>query len=392
MKIAYIIINGNRKEGTSRAVVEVAERLSARHEVTLFSKTADQVDLQRVQWHRIPAFSWPDVVEFESYRLLATRALKGQTFDIIHSAGCNVWNADVYTIQTVHPAKMHAVNKNPQRNKLSLARKLTRVAYDRQVIRSETAAYTVRGQRGIIGYLPVSDGTRMELTTHYPVSGSEIEIIPNAADLDLFHPQTREKLYTPVRSELGLPHKAKVVLFAGGEWRRKGLDLALRGLARLNNDNVYLVVAGTDPHQDLFRTLADELQISRRVRWLGFRDDIERLYAAADIFLFPSYYEAFSLATIEAAAAGIPVIMGDISGAKELLGDGLGGRIVAHDPDAIAQALGRYVNSEPARLEAGLAARLKVETVFNWDTVAAKTENFYERLLARRKAESHPTP
>jgi glycosyltransferase involved in cell wall biosynthesis len=162
------------------------------------------------------------------------------------------------------------------------------------------------------------------------------------------------------------------------------LKLALEAFANVIRPGVILVVAGDYPQRDEFRTLAETLGVMPRIRWLGFRPDIHRIYAAADAFLFPSAYEAFSLATIEAAATGLPVMMSDISGASELLGDGRGGAIVDRSAAAISAVMAEWVDQPELRRRMGIEAREKVERDFHWDHIADQTERFYERLLRHR--------
>lgn len=384
MRIAFVVINANRREGTSRAVVEVAERLGKKYEVVVYSRTAENVDTSNIRWRPIHAPSWPDVAEFDGFRLLAEPKLRRESFDIIHAAGCNFRYADVYAIQTVHPAKMAATGALARNTHIGMLRRFTRNLYDRRVISEEQRCYRSRNERGIIGYLPVSRGTMKELREHYDLEGCPIEIIPNAADTELFHPRLRETARDTIRRDWECDQSQVVFLFAGGEWRRKGLDLALQSLAQSHSKNSILVIAGTDPQADEFRELSRRLGIDDRVRWLGFRKDIAQLYAAADVFLFPSAYEAFSLATIEAASTGLPVVMCDISGANELLGDGTGGAIVNRDPRDLARVIDDYASSEELRLRHGIEARAKVEREFTWDLIAQKTESFYLKLHALR--------
>lgn len=387
MKIAFVVINANRREGTSRAVVEVAERLAKKHDVTVFSRTAESLKRSGLKWLHIPALRWPDVAEFEGFRMLVEGQLKNHSFDVVHSAGCNTWNADVYAIQTVHPQKMQVNQQQVRDVGVGLARKLTRRLYDLFVVRSERKAYRERNSRGIVGYLPVSDGTKAELTSWYPVENALIEVVPNGADLNVFHPALKLQHKDAVRAELNCNSGQVVFLFAGGEWTRKGLGIAIEAFSKMANLDAVLCIAGVDPQKPSFVSLVEKLNIQDRVRWLGFRKDIERIYAASDVFLFPSAYEAFSLATIEAAACGLPVIMCDISGAKELLGDGHGGRIVERNSEAIANAMSE-LTFDPKLLEnEGKLARSKVETHFHWDAIAQRTEDFYLRLLERRRRE-----
>lgn len=384
MRIAYMLINSNLREGTSRAVLEVARRLAEHHDVSVFSRSVDNIDFGRINLQLLPGPSWPDVAEFECYRRNAEKTLKRKNFDIIHSAGCNVAHADVFGIHTIHPAKLNAVDNREKNKNVSMPQRLTRFLYDRFVIRAEKASYKSIGSRGIIGYVPVSSGASQELQKHYPVKEAIIEVIPNAADTELFNPRNRIEYGIAIRKEFDLKSENFVVLFAGGEWPRKGLANSLRAIARVNAPHINLLIAGDDPRREEFKEMAAQLGIADKVRWAGFRRDIHKFYGAADLFLIPSKYEAFCVATIEAAACGLPVVMTNISGASELLGDGNGGEIVDDEPDAIARAIERFAVDENVYRRASVSARSKAESRFTWDVVSRSTELFYEKLLSHR--------
>ncbi len=130
--------------------------------------------------------------------------------------------------------------------------------------------------------------------------------------------------------------------------------------------------------------MVGELGLQDRVTFAGFRADVERFYAGSDLFLFPTVYEAFSLATIEAAASGLPVLMSDVSGAHELVGSGDAGELIPRDPDAIAKVILRYASHPELRAQTGRQARELVERLFSWDAIAGQTLSVYRTLLSSR--------
>ena len=391
MKIAFVLINANRREGTGRAVLEVAERLANDHEVHLWARTATDFDSDRIRWYRLPGPSRPEVADFVSFKWLADRRLRHSDYDIIHSAGPNTAVADVYAVQTVQPVKVRQCAPLRAQSSASAARRLSWRTYDRKVIAAERQAYQARGPRGRRAFLPVSAGTQSELMAEYPVSedgrgGENVVVIPNGADLELFHPENRQRHRSDVRREFGIARDDFLLLFSGGDWRRKGLDLAIEALAKLNSPKTKLLVAGHDRAGGDIRNLPCRLGVDQQVHFAGFRPDVHRCYAAGDLFLFPTAYEAFSLSTIEAAASGLPVLMSDVSGAAELVGSGQAGSIIRRQAEHIAEKILEYRDS-PARLsEAGRAGRRIVEQRFNWDVVAEQTLRVYERLLQQRGA------
>ena len=370
------MINCNRRDGSARAVNEVAERLAVRHEVHLFARKVEDLDLQKVCWHRLPGPGWPEVVDFASYRFTASRMLRARRFDIVHSIGCNVSRADVITIQNVQPAKRKVMERFGGDEQVSIARRFTRMLYLRKTCSAEHQLYSHREGRRTPTFLPVSRGTEAELRQHYDIGPAAVRIVPNAADTSVFHPipQTARCEW---RERNGIRPDGTMLIFSGGEWARKGLDDAIRGLARLGRADVQLFVAGDDPDRERYRLLAREMGLADRVVFGGFRRDIANALASADVFLFPSWYEAFSLATIEAAACGLPVVVTRINGSEDFIQSGVTGEFIGHDAEQIAAVLRHLVDNAGIRRTMGDNARQLVVQHYTWDQVAAMTEAAY---------------
>ena len=117
----------------------------------------------------------------------------------------------------------------------------------------------------------------------------------------------------------------------------------------------------------------------------GFRKDVPVALASADIFLFPSWYEAFSLATIEAAACGLPVVATSINGTEDFIQPGINGDFVRSDPKHIAEVIGPLIADPERRAEMGRNARQLVEQNYTWDRVTLATEEAYQEYLSGNK-------
>jgi glycosyltransferase involved in cell wall biosynthesis len=374
------MINCNRRDGGARAVTEVAERLAHRHEVHLFARKAEDVDLSRIRWRKMPGIPWPEVADFVTYRWLADLRIRGRSFDIVHSIGVNAGAANVITIQNIQPAKRFFLDAHAAAEKVSFARKMTRRLYLRITTRAEAEMYRGRAGRKAPLFLPVSRGVQRDLVAHYNVGNAVVRIVPNAADTNRFRPltSTERKRWREIN---GIPENHVVAAFVGGEWRRKGLDLAIGAIRRLPHRNVLLLVLGKDAEQARFEDLASEAGIRDRVFFMGFRKDVAEAMAASDFFLFPSWYEAFSLATIEAAACGLPILATRINGAEDFVEPGENGFFIEHDPEQIAGVLGKLVGDPEERARLGSNARSLVEKRYTWDRVALLTEEAYLEYL-----------
>ena len=381
------MINCNRRDGSARPVNEVAERMAKRgHEVDVYARTVEDLDLDLVKWHRVPGPGWPDVADFTSYFFAANVLLRDyRRYDVIHSIGCNTVWANVITIQNVQPAKMEILQQLSAYEHVSLPRRFTRWLYLRVTCKAEQLAYDCHRRKRDPVFLPVSHGVQAELKRHYDIGDAPTKIIPNAADVEKFRPLGSLERGA-WRREQGIPADVPLAVFAGGEWARKGLHLAIQGLGKMTNRTLWLFVAGDDADRERFRQMASDAGIADRVVFGGFRKDVEKAMGSADLFLFPSYYEAFSLATIEAAGCGLPIVAAKINGTEDFIDPGVTGEFVTHDPANIAAMLDALL-SQPAKLaKMGAAARQRVEDRYTWDRVADMSEEIYKECALRKAA------
>jgi glycosyltransferase involved in cell wall biosynthesis len=203
--------------------------------------------------------------------------------------------------------------------------------------------------------------------------GSRIETILNGVDTDEFAPGTVD------RSALGLPPDVPLGFFAGDiQSNRKNLDTVLRALPRV--PEMHLAIAGTVGNSP-YPALAEELCVAERVHFLGFRTDVADLMRASDVFVFPSRYEACTLALLEALASGLPVITAVSTGGAELVGENSG--VVLDDPDdlpALIHALRRVLSDARLRVSMRRSARTVAEA-HTWDRMGARYLNLFERVL-----------
>lgn len=383
MKIAYAMINCNRRDGSARAVNEVAERLAKKHEVHLYARKAEDLDLSRIQWHPVHGPNWAEVIDFGSYYVAANRRIRHGDHDIVHSIGCNTQRGNVVTIQNIQPAKKQILDRLGREEKVSPARRLTRWLYLNATCAAEKRLYQQQPGKKPPLFLPVSRGVAAELRKHYDIGDAEVKIVPNAADITRFKPISAEARKA-WREQNNVPQDQLLAIFAGGEWARKGLNFAIQAMGHLKDVPLTLYVAGDDPDRTRFMNMAREAGAADRVIFGGFRKDMPEALGAADFFLFPSWYEAFSLATIEAAACGLPVVATKINGTEDFISPGENGDFVEHDAVQVATVL-RRLCEQPEHLKVmGANARERVELNYTWDRIAQMTEDAYQETISHR--------
>jgi UDP-glucose:(heptosyl)LPS alpha-1,3-glucosyltransferase len=148
-----------------------------------------------------------------------------------------------------------------------------------------------------------------------------IGVVPNGVDTERFHPTNRDLHRDATRRELGLDPVQAMVLFVGNSWSRKGLSTAIEAMREWEGWAPTLVVVGDGSPGPFLEGLPGH--VAARIIFVGRRrDDVQRFYAAADVFLLPTLYEPFGLVILEALASGLPAVVSASAGAAEWLVDG----------------------------------------------------------------------
>lgn len=230
--------------------------------------------------------------------------------------------------------------------------------------------------------LPVSDSVGAEVRRRARRSIA-IETLPNSYDETRFNPSVRTERRDPYREKLGFQPGDAVFIFTSlGHYKRKGFWLALGALAKLRADPAmshvkFLIVGGQPATLATLQTQIDRIAPDWK-QWITFtgqQKDVESYLAAADAFLFPSYFEAFSLAEIEAAAMGVPLLVTRHHGSEMILEEGVNGLSLEFDPAAIAATIRRFLTMGPS------AFRRSVGKALNRNGYGERLLAIYEELL-----------
>jgi glycosyltransferase involved in cell wall biosynthesis len=234
-------------------------------------------------------------------------------------------------------------------------------------------------------YVAVSARVSAELQKHYGIPATRIRIIPNGIDLDRFRRDSAAG--QSIRREFGVPAGAKLLLFAGHEFRRKGLAHAIGALERLGPD-VWLLVVGSD-NPDRYRKMAT--RAGDRLIFAGQRLDMPAFYAAADAFVLPTAYETFSLVCMEAMAAAVPVFATRVGGIEDYLEDGINGYAIDMDPEDIASKIGRTLADKVLfdKMRSGARA---TALRYGWDQVASRYIELLGQIQSSKRDASKRGP
>ena len=194
-----------------------------------------------------------------------------------------------------------------------------------------------------------------EIALRWGLDPARVVVVPNPAPPLGDLPSRGE-----AREALGL--SGRVVATAGRLTAQKALGDALDAIARV--DGAALVVLGDGPERPRLEARRDELGLGDRVRFLGAgtRDDVVRLFRAADVALLTSAWENLPHTVLEALAAGTPVVATAVGGVPEVVREGENGLLVAAgDVEAIGGALARLLGDHPLRERLAAAAAPSVE-------------------------------
>lgn len=181
-------------------------------------------------------------------------------------------------------------------------------------------------------------------------------------------------------------HEPARILYVGRLHKQKGLDTLLHAFQRLrfrrSDSSMHLRLVGDGPLREKLIALAEQLKISPWVEFQGESDQVRAELHEADIFVLPSRAEGLSNALLEAMSCGLPVVVSDIPGNRDVIDDGENGlRFGLDDPEALAVRLDRLLAREMLRRRLGQAGFRTVQREYSLDHIAECYTALYEELM-----------
>lgn len=301
------------------------------------------------------------------YSMLRPRALAREIAridpDVVHTHS-GVWNKTARAARAARvPRLIHTEHGRPLPDPW-LGRMLDRHASrhtDVAVAVSDPVAEILR--QGIVG------------------GGCRVETVLNGVDTDRFRPG---RAGAAIRSELGLGPDAPLLGSIGRLERIKGYDVMVEAFALLMADlhglpEPTLVLAGDGSERAALETRAKELGIGGRVRFLGWRDDVEEMLGAFDLFTMSSRSEGTSISLLEAMSSGLCPVVTDVGGNRAVLGNQLDRRLVpSGSPPALAAAWYQALADPEQRQRDGAVARERVLSTYSARAMVEAYERLYD--------------
>jgi glycosyltransferase involved in cell wall biosynthesis len=226
----------------------------------------------------------------------------------------------------------------------------------------------------------VSDSNRRDLIDECPAAATRVQTVYNGVDPSAFPSQTNRK---KVREELGIVSGPVLVMIARLT-EAKGHRFLLQALPHLIEawPQLCCVFVGDGELRDQLHRLTVELAVERSCRFLGVREDIADILAAADVVVLPSLSEGFPFVLLEALAMGCPVVASRVNGTPELIEHHKTGLLVpARDSQALMMAIQEVLSNPTAAAKMGAEGRAVVRERFTVDHMVGNTTAIFDAAL-----------
>ena len=260
--------------------------------------------------------------------------LKSMDLDVIHDTGCG-WYCDVFqphggSRRATAEANLQLLPGWMRPAKRAISPMLPRYRRFHALAQRQ---YVDDGRL----FLALSRRVGDDLERLDGVRPEQIRLVPNGVDTDRFSPEHRDQHRQPVRRRLGVDDGTLLLLIVAHNFRLKGVPTLLQMMGRSNRLGlpVHLAVVG-GKHWPRFQRKARRMGVGSNVTFVGPVDDPIPFYAAADVYVQPTFYDPCSLTVLEAMASGLPVITTSANGVSELMSEGVEGHTIAHPADVAA--------------------------------------------------------
>jgi UDP-glucose:(heptosyl)LPS alpha-1,3-glucosyltransferase len=361
--------------GCETYIADLARRLAADgHDVHLYARRWDAAALpaaltiHRIRVPRVPRFLRPWVFGAACRRALASAPQRITVgFDKLSGLDVLYPQGGLYAATIEHNLLKY---RHPFARRAARWLKLIDPSH-----RSFLALDRYQYQRRPLLVVAISEMVRRHFEEYYQLDPANLRMVRIAIDLDRFDECDRPRRRVECRQQWDLSPEHTVALFAGMNYRLKGLEPLLRAVALLPDDSPFRLLVAGSPDTAAFERLARRLNIADRVRFIGYCADMRNGYFAADFFVHPTFYDPCSLVVLEALACGLPVITTRYNGAAEVMRPPREGYVLddPHNLDQLAGALKQLL--DPARRAA--CAQAARRTAAQWTF-----EHHYRQMLA----------
>jgi len=351
--------------------LQLANALSAEHDVTVFASGMDQ-DGDREQAFTTIRSASCSVFRHLQFAWKLLRLLDNGQFDaVLHTTWPTALIGYLF-LKNHHPPYFISAHASEILD--------DRTSW-RRTIKGTLKALKISMLRQAAGVFPVSNYTA-ELLKAMGVEESTIQVINNGVDPDQFHSVKRSGFHSPPR-----------LLTVARLDKHKGHDVVLKVMSKLKKKGISLSyqIVGKGDEEEHLKSLASQLDITDSVDFKGFVSESERaqIYANSDIFIMLSreikgrldLIEGFGISFLEAGAAALPVIAGKSGGVSDAVRDGVTGYLIdPEDEGRVEAVLTKMIENENETIQMGRNGRTWIEEEMGWQHVASRVTAAIQKM------------
>ena len=227
-----------------------------------------------------------------------------------------------------------------------------------------------------------------ELQRLFGLPYEKINVIPNGVNLNLFSGVERDYNF---RRRFAMDNE-KIILFMGRLVYEKGIQHLISAMPKILNGyhDAKLVICGKGGMMNELQAQVNAMGISQKVYFAGYMNgkDVQKMYKAADVAVFPSTYEPFGIVALEAMLSENPIVVSDIGGLNEIVQHRENGmKSYAGNPNSIADSILELLYDHKLCADITKKAKNKVRNEYNWSKIAQDTHFTYQKAICQSMAE-----
>lgn len=373
LNIIVVDLSVKKTSPAGSCVLSELVALSSKFSVHLFATELDDILREKVSFHEINTPSSPLLLRYISFSILVKLKLKKLLSKLEGPYVIQTTQGQYIDCNISYPHFCHReyLQNHWKYSKVKGVRRLMRWLNHNYHAYSETRAFS---NAEII--VAPSTGLSRELCETYPNCKDKIKVIANPVDISYYEkPIDFDKIAN--RKLLGVSADRIIISFVAlGDFERKGLPLLMLSLKERSLEKspfLILVVGGNNKEILKYKKQSIEFGIESKIKFVGFHSDIRNYLWLSDLFALPSTYEVFPLVAIQAAAAGLPLLVSEIHGVEEYLIDGHNGWVIKRNSFSISEVLLKILNG---KYNLNVMGEFATESVKKYDH-----ENFRNKWL-----------
>lgn len=242
-------------------------------------------------------------------------------------------------------------------------------------------ALQILKNKSIAHFLPITQNVANELMSREAVAAEKVTVVHPGIPVFEIDRDCRDQ----IRTDLGAAADDVVVVGVGRLVPEKNFDCLVDAFSKIQKkQKIKLWIVGDGAQRPEIEAMIERLQLQDNIKMLGYRNDVKKLLASADMFVLPSKAEPFGMAAVEAMMSELPVIGTIGPGLSTIVDSNVTGLLVPpDDPDELAKAIEKLAEDSNLRRSLGLAGKERAIATFSSDGMAEKIVAIYHDILTQ---------